>query len=95
MPRKPAQGAPLRAGNRQYNWIVLRTAQHGGGLLDKQILFETMCAQLERELQRKLTPDERSALRLADYMVEPIPIVDRRKKPRDGAPDTGQAKASD
>ena len=66
--------------------------------LDKEILFESMCAQLERELHRKLTADERNALRLAEYVVEPIPFVDRRSRARKQAsasPDASAAKASD
>ena len=43
--------------------------------------FEIACAEMERSLERELTPEERSAMRLSQDMVKPAPFVVERRGP--------------
>ena len=45
--------------------------------------FDRLCAQLERELHRSLTPSEVTALRLAQPVTPPPETVERRKRDLD------------
>lgn len=64
----------------------------------EELEFERICREMEKALNRPLTPEERSAMRIAHGAVKPTPfIVNRSEDDREETPGgpTGASKAAD
>lgn len=76
----------LLESRRRFGVIIFASAPQrpssAGGpptLQHDDVIFEAICQKMEKALNRPLTPEERTAMRLAHAAVQPTPFVVERR----------------